>query len=258
MLVSARVGLFAALVTLFSFFASISLASLGSGAALAADKAFQRADLADAAIKLEAQIKNDAGSPAKPLAQLRRDADAAFQKNDVRNGVQLLGQIIAAAPNESANWLRLARATLLPTFWVPNDRERREVLERAAAAAYIGYQRAGNRNEEADALILIGKSYAERSIWRPALNALRLSLELREVADTRAVYEKMRDDHGFRMLDYSVDSDAASPRALACVYARAAARGPRRSSHSSHLAARHEEIHAWHLFTVLAGPTGCR
>ena len=40
-----------------------------------------------------------------------------------------------------------------------------------------------------------------------------LSLELREVADVRAQYERMREDHGFRLLDYSVDADAASPRA---------------------------------------------
>src|SRR5437879_5048966 len=102
MLASARVGLFAALVTLASFF-------LISGAALAADKTFQRSELADGAVKLEAQIKSDAGTASKPLAQLRRDADAAFQKNDVRNAVPLLGQIIAQAPNESATWLRLAR-----------------------------------------------------------------------------------------------------------------------------------------------------
>ena len=41
-------------------------------------KPFQDGDLADSAIKLEAQIKADAGAPSKPLAQLRRDADAAF------------------------------------------------------------------------------------------------------------------------------------------------------------------------------------
>src|SRR5262249_15779859 len=49
--------------------------------------------------------------------------------------------------------------------------------------------------------------------WRPALDALRLSLELREVADTRAMYERLREEHGFRVLDYTVDADAASPRA---------------------------------------------
>ena len=205
MIARARVGFLAALVTLASIFFA------GSATAFAADKAFKQADLDAAAINLESQIKSDAGSPAKPLAQLRRDADAAFQKNDVRNGVVLLGQIIAAAPNESANWLRFARATML--LWSPNERERRELLERAETAAYIAYQRAGNRNEEADSLTVLGRTYSERRIWRPALNALRLSLELREVADTRALYEKMREDHGFRMVDYSIDSDAASPRA---------------------------------------------
>ena len=205
MIARARVGFLAALVTLVSIFFA------GSATVFAAEKAFKQADLDAAAINLESQIKSDAGSPAKPLAQLRRDADAAFQKNDVRNGVVLLGQIIAAAPNESANWLRFARATML--LWSPNERERRELLERAETAAYIAYQRAGNRNEEADSLTVLGRTYSERRIWRSALNVLRLSLELREVADTRALYEKMREDHGFRMVDYSIDSDAASPRA---------------------------------------------
>jgi hypothetical protein len=35
---------------------------------------------------------------------------------------------------------------------------------------------------------------------------------LREVADVRAQYEKLRDDHGFKLADYNVDSDSASPR----------------------------------------------
>ncbi len=42
---------------------------------------------------------------------------------------------------------------------------------------------------------------------------MRLALELRESADLRGQYERLRADYGFRMLDYSVDSDAVSPRA---------------------------------------------
>jgi uncharacterized protein YfaS (alpha-2-macroglobulin family) len=53
---------------------------------------------------------------------------------------------------------------------------------------------------------------SERKLWRPALDALRLSLDMREVAEVRGQYEKMRDQHGFRLLDYTVDSDGASPR----------------------------------------------
>ena len=178
---------------------------------LAAAKSFKRDDLADAAIKLEAQIKAEAGQVTKPAAALRREADAAFQRNDFRGGIQILGQIVTAAPDDSANWLRLAKTVL--QLRPGNDRERTTLLERAATAAYIAYQRSSNSAEEAEGLLLIGRSYADRSVWRPALDALRVSLELREVAEVRQQYERLREEHGFRLLDYTVDADAASPRA---------------------------------------------
>jgi hypothetical protein len=59
---------------------------------------------------------------------------------------------------------------------------------------------------------VLARTYVDRSIWRPALDALRVSLDLREVAEVRQEYERVREDHGFRLLDYTVDADAASPR----------------------------------------------
>ena len=94
-----------------------------------------------------------------------------------------------------------------------DDRERALLLDRASTAAYIAYQRASDRNLEADSLALLGQTFADRKQWRPALDAMRLALELRESADLRGQYERLRAEHGFRMLDYSVDSDAISPRA---------------------------------------------
>src|ERR1700737_1405265 len=85
--------------------------ALGLVTAQAADKAFKRDDLADSAIKLEAQIKSEAGPVAKSGASLRSDADAAFKRNDFRAGLQILGQIAATTPEDSGNWLRLARVS---------------------------------------------------------------------------------------------------------------------------------------------------
>ncbi|MBZ0148968.1 MAG: alpha-2-macroglobulin family protein, partial [Pseudorhodoplanes sp.] len=200
-----RAGLFAALVA----FACLGVVAAPAGAQTP-QKAFEREDLADAAIRLEAQIKADAGLVQKPAPQLRREAEAAFQKNDFRGGLQMLGQAIASAPEDAGTWLRLARAVMLIR---PNDdRERTLLYERAATAAYIAYRRTADRNEEADALVILGKSFSERKVWRPALNALRLALELREAPDLRVQYERLRDDHGFRLVDYKVDSDSSSPR----------------------------------------------
>jgi alpha-2-macroglobulin len=198
MLAPVRAGVIAALVT------------LASAAALAAEKPFQRDELADSAIKLEARIKAEAGTMAKPIATLRRDLDAATARREFRSVVQLLEQIVTAAPNDAANWLRLARAHMqvLPS----DERERTALLERASITAYIAYQRAGSRGEEAEALVLLGRTFAERKLWRPALDSLQLSLDLRDASDVRGLYEQLRAQHGFRLLDYTVDSDAASPR----------------------------------------------
>src|SRR5262245_30656609 len=202
MIASLRAGIVAALVALLS----LSLTVTAS-----AQKAFQRDDLADAAIKLEAQIKAEAGAVTKPVAQLRREADAAFGRNDFRSGLQLLGQIATVAPEDGANWLRLAKTVL--QIRPGNTSERVTLLERAATAAYLGYLRTRVPAEEAEALLVIGRSYGDRQLWRPALDAMRLSLEQREVADVRLQYERMREDHGFRLLVCSIDADPASPRA---------------------------------------------
>ena len=185
--------------------------AFGLVAAQAADKAFRRDDLADSAIKLEAQIKSEAGPVAKSGAGLRTDADAAFRRSDFRTGLRILGQIAATTPDDSANWLRLARTIF--QISPANSSEQTFLLERASTAAYIAYQRAGNATDEADALAVLGRALSERKLWRPALDALRLSLDQREVAEVRGRYEKMRDEHGFRLLDYTVDSDSAAPRA---------------------------------------------
>jgi len=176
--------------------------ALGLSSALAADKSFKRDDLADAAIKLEAQIKKEAGAVSKSPAALRNDADAAFKTNNFRVGMQILGQIAATTPEDSANWLRLARTIL--QIRPQTSSEETFFLERASTAAYIAYQRAGNKSDEADALAVLGRAFSDRQIWRPALDVLRLSLEQKEVADVRGQYEKLRDDHGFKLADVVV------------------------------------------------------
>ena len=60
---------------------------------------------------------------------------------------------------------------------------------------------------------MLGATFADRRQWRAALDTMRLSLTLREQADLRRKYENLRLVHGFRVLNYSVDSDATSPRA---------------------------------------------
>ena len=138
--------------------------ALGLVTAQAADKAFKRDDLQDSAVKLEAQIKSEAGAVARSSASLKADADAAFRRADFRTGLQILGQIATNSPEDSGNWLRLARAIF--QISPRSSSEGTFLLERASTAAYIAYQRAGNAGEEADALAVLGRAMADRKSTR--------------------------------------------------------------------------------------------
>ena len=89
-----------------------ALIALTAIAAAAAEKAFKRNDLDEAALKLEAQIKSDAGTVTKSADTLRRDADAAFQRSDFRTGMLVLGQFVSVAPADAGGWLRLSRSDI--------------------------------------------------------------------------------------------------------------------------------------------------
>src|SRR5206468_557817 len=82
------------------------------------------------AIKLEAQIKGEAGPVAKSGASLRTDADAALRRNDYRTRLSELGQIAATTPEDAGNWRRLAKVIFQIT---PNrSSEQTFLLERAS------------------------------------------------------------------------------------------------------------------------------
>ena len=65
--------------------ALLAFAPLAAGAA---EKSFQDQRLADSAVTLEAQIKGDAGKPAKPLAQIRRELARIIGVDRTRAGAR--------------------------------------------------------------------------------------------------------------------------------------------------------------------------
>ena len=177
----------------------------------AAEKSFQDASLDDSAIKLQAELKDEAGTVDKPVTTLKKDADAALKTGDLEDAADIYVQIVTAAPNDVRAWRRLADLWLkLPTSDEDDGSAR---YERATSAAYIAYRRAANASDEANALIMLASAYGKRNDWRPALNALALALKLNETLELKTTYDQLRQKYGFRVSNYSVDSDAASPRA---------------------------------------------
>ncbi|MDF2994636.1 MAG: alpha-2-macroglobulin domain protein [Xanthobacteraceae bacterium] len=173
-------------------------------------KTYSRSDLVTAARKLEAELKRGQKPLAKPAPQLRKDAEAALAKGDARTAADLYSSLAINVGNDAGLWLRLARAI---TLIKPKDDESQYTfLDRASGAGYLAYRRAGTRNDEADALFFLAHLYSNRSEWRAALDTQLLALSYRDVPGERTWYDQLRAEKGFRLYDYSVDSDAANPR----------------------------------------------
>lgn len=175
------------------------------------EKTFSRSDLNAGAARLEAQLQRELTSRPRSPAELRKEADAARTGNDARTHAQRLGELAINAEKDASLWLRYARA--LGEIKPQNTAERNIIRDRTASAAYIAYRRTTNRAQESEALEIVGRIYADRELWRPALDTLKFALERRDTAELKSFYENLRDTHGFRVLDYSVDADIASPRA---------------------------------------------
>ncbi len=191
--------------------AVVFLAALLATGPAFAQKAFQRADLAADGQRLEERIKREVAAPGQPADALVRNAQAAISRGDPRAALPLANGAVVADPASSVAWRTMARAAIAIE---PKDyRERWELRERATAAAYLGYLRATNRNDEAIALGVLGRVFEAQESWRPALNAMRLSLELAPNPALQKDYEALREQRGFRLIGNRTDADAASPRA---------------------------------------------
>lgn len=84
--------------------------------------------------------------------------------------------------------------------------------ETARSLAFAGLTLATTPSEQAAALRALSASLAGASLWRPAIEALKASLVLFPDAAARQRLAALVDEHGFRVLDYTVDADTARPR----------------------------------------------
>jgi hypothetical protein len=188
------------------------LLALAAAAPALAQKVYARDDLAGEAQRLEERLKREvAVQGARPLAQLIREAEAALGRGEARRALPLANLAAVTDPRSPEGWRLLARAAM--AVEARDWREKYELQERAVAAAYLAYQRAAGRPQEAAALAQLGAVFAWREQWRPALTVYRLSLDLAQNAEVQASYEELRDKYGFRITEQKTDADSANPRA---------------------------------------------
>jgi len=196
------------------FFGSVLLGLflfVGSGVASAQEHPFSHKGVAKDAERYEIYVKENWKPGTRKPPELRLAADKLVA-TDARAASRTYAAAVAADPSSAESWLGLARALLAIQADPEKGSERYDLPVNASGAAYRAYERAKDPAMKARALAVLGDAMQRRSYWRPAIEALKSSLLIVEVADVRAAYEKLRAEHGFRMTDYSADAESASPR----------------------------------------------
>ncbi len=191
---------------LISFALTLFAAASFSAPALA-QKTYKNDDLASDGVRLEAQVKQDGADLAdKPAAELRKGLQDALLKKDTTAALHWIAGLIAANPQDWLGWMAYSEQMI-------QTGKTDEIQRNATTGAYLAYHYAKAKPDEAKALSQLGAMFAVREQWRLSLDAYYASLALVDDPVVRATYTKERETYGFRILQYKVDNDSASPRA---------------------------------------------
>lgn len=182
--------------------------------AMAGDR-FTHPSIAKDAARYEKYVRETWKGDGKTAPGEVRKAALKQLASDPRAASRTFAAAVAADPKNSENWLGLAEALLAIKPDENQSSERYDLPVNASGAAYRAYELAGSPALQAKALAVLGTALEQRSYWRPAIDALRISLELAENPVVRATYDRLQAEHGFRMTDYRAEAEAASPRICA-------------------------------------------
>jgi alpha-2-macroglobulin len=161
--------------------------------------------------RYEAFLKANWPPGTKQGRDLRTEGDRLLAVGkDYRAASRAFAQAAVFDANDADAWLGLARALLAITS--DQSGERYDLPVNASGAAWNAYQRGKTSAAKAAALYVLHEAFKRRSLWRAAIDALRASVALAPDAQAQAALEALVAEHGFRITEYKVDSDAAQPR----------------------------------------------
>lgn len=173
------------------------------GAALPLD--FMPGDLVTDARKAKASVALQEDQSGLGRTALLAEARSARDAGDVPAATRAMMGAIAIDPADSAAW---AEASEIANRVTDNSTLARE----SALAAYNAYETSRTAAARARALTALADALSHMESFRPALSAFKASLALVENPETRSRYADLRNRQGFRVLEHSIDAEAASPR----------------------------------------------
>ena len=137
-------------------------------------------------------------------------AQSAKDSGDSLSALDHYTDALKFRPDDFGLWMRYTDTAINASS---DDYEVQQTLSiNRTAGAINAYLHAVTPEERAQALTDLGWSLGDRYDWKEAIRAYRASLALVENESTRATYDSVVAEHGFRIVDNVVEADAAAPR----------------------------------------------
>lgn len=191
--------------------AVLVLGLLPLSAAKAQDNPFVHRGVATDAERYEQFLKKEWKTSLRRPEDLKQ-AGLKSLTADPRAASRSFAAAVAQDSRDAQSWLGLAQSLLAIKPDANKGSERYDLPVNASGSALRAYQLATDKAGKAAALATLGEALQRRSYWRPALEALGGSLVLADNQKVRESYDKLRLEHGFRVMDYKTENEAALPR----------------------------------------------
>ena len=177
----------------------------------AQERSFTHAGVQADAKRYETYLRLNWQPGAKQGRELRAEGSRLLAAGtDFRAASRSFAQAVVFDANDTEAWTNLARALL--AIKADQGSERYELPVNASGAAWNAYERARAPAAKSAALWVLHEALKRRSYWRPAIDALQAGIALNPTAEAQDALEKLVAEHGFRIAEYKVDTDATQPR----------------------------------------------
>ncbi|MCB1450284.1 MAG: alpha-2-macroglobulin family protein [Nitratireductor sp.] len=164
----------------------------------------------DEATRFRARALSGKGESIGSGDELMNIARAALAANRTDETARAISQAIKAEPENADLQLQMSR---LAAGWLAaNSSYDYRMQETATATAISAYGLTRTASKRAEALAVLARALEQRSLFRPALEAYKRSLELQNSPQVATAFADLKARKGFRITGNTVDADTPSPR----------------------------------------------
>ncbi|NKB54236.1 MAG: hypothetical protein GKR97_18830 [Rhizobiaceae bacterium] len=159
----------------------------------------------------EAQLRKRTDDPKSGRLEVLLDMGrSALSKKNTSVAQQAFEAALVRTIDRRKYWSQISRSV---SVWLSNNRKFDRRLQNLAINSALGaYDSSRTQSARAAALVATAEALVQKRLYRAAIATYRASLKLKENADTRRAFAKLRREKGFRITNHAVEADINTPR----------------------------------------------